>query len=244
MIATASMPWHMAVLVPARNEEHLLPRCLESLFEARSRVCAEGSHVTCDVVVAIDSSTDRTHEIARRLLPGEFGSIISTSAGLVGYARSLAAEVALHRYAGPRERCWLANTDADCIVPAHWLEQQLELAEQKLQAVAGIVDVDTFAEHSLHVEERFRATYKVFPDGTHLHVHGANLGVRADAYLKAGGWGGLGSGEDHDLWQRLVETGCSRLSTHRLRVVTSGRRVGRAPHGFAEALALHNVDAA
>jgi hypothetical protein len=34
------------------------------------------------------------------------------------------------------------------------------------------------------------------------------------------------------------------LSVDHTRVVTSGRRAGRAPHGFAEALAAHNEAAA
>ena len=80
----------------------------------------------------------------------------------------------------------------------------------------------------------------IHPDGSHPHVHGANLGVRADAYLKAGGWSHVETGEDHDLWSRLTEAGLRRLSSSAITVLTSGRRVGRAPNGFAEALAAHN----
>jgi hypothetical protein len=112
------------------------------------------------------------------------------------------------------------------------------------EAVAGTVDVDTFEEHGPMVEARFRASYLVRPDGSHPHVHGANLGFRADAYLDAGGWRDLGTGEDHDLWTRLARIGARRVSTSRTEVLTSGRRVGRAPHGFAEALAAHNETAA
>jgi hypothetical protein len=77
-------------------------------------------------------------------------------------------------------------------------------------------------------------------DGTHPHVHGANIGVRADVYLEAGGWTPLETGEDHDLWNRLSGSGCTKRSIAQLKVITSGRRIGRAPHGFAEALAAHN----
>ena len=71
-------------------------------------------------------------------------------------------------------------------------------------------------------------------------MHGANFGVRADAYLRAGGWGALETAEDHDLWGRLRDIGAIRLSSAALTVATSGRRVGRAPLGFAQALAAHN----
>jgi glycosyltransferase involved in cell wall biosynthesis len=228
--------WHIAVLIPARDEEQLLPRCLRSVLEACRRL---PNGVTSDIVNVVDRSTDSTREIAEDLIQHE-GVVIETNAGSVGSSRALAAKIALRRYRGPRERCWLANTDADCEVPADWLIRQLAFAEGGYAAVAGIIDVDTFAEHEASVPHLFRLTYLIHTDGTHPHVHGANLGVRADAYLEAGGWSNLFTAEDHDLWQRLLRGKHRRSSTASLRVVTSGRRTGRAPHGFADALAAHN----
>jgi hypothetical protein len=109
-------------------------------------------------------------------------------------------------------------------------------------AVAGTVSVDSFREHGPQVVERFRATYRIDPDGSHPHIHGANLGVRADAYVRAGGWSNHETAEDHDLWGRLLKTGAVTQSTNSIEVATSGRRVGRAPHGFAEALARHGYE--
>ena len=163
--------------------------------------------------------------------------MVCTNAGRVGAARCMAAEVALGRSGGPREYCWLANTDADCEVPSNWLLDQLSIAAQGFAAVAGTVRVDSFAEYDARVEELFRQTYLTYADGTHPHVHGANLGVRADAYLRAGGWLNLATAEDHDLWNRLHCSGHQHLSDARLQVTTSGRRLGRAPSGFASAIA-------
>lgn len=229
-------PWHMAVLIPARDEESLLPRCLQSVAAARAML---PTGVTCDVIVVSDGSTDATAELARAMLQPSRGTVLEADAGNVGVARALAAETALQRHRGDLSRCWLANTDADCEVPRTWLLDHLRLAQHGYTAVAGIVDVDCFAEHHAHVETRFRLTYQINEDGSHPHVHGANLGVRADAYLLAGGWNALATAEDHDLWGRLRTAG-THLSDARLRVVTSGRRVGRAPLGFAGALAAHN----
>jgi hypothetical protein len=64
--------------------------------------------------------------------------------------------------------------------------------------------------------------------------------VRADRYVDVGGWADLKTAEDHDLWGRLRRTGALLLSSSSLQVITSGRRVGRAPSGFAGALAAHN----
>jgi glycosyltransferase involved in cell wall biosynthesis len=230
------VPWHIAVLVPARDEEYLLPRCLQSIRRALLRLAPE---ITSDVVVVSDCSTDRTGEIARAMLPTE-GAVISISLGTVGGARAVAAQAALSRWQGPLHRCWLANTDADCEVPEDWLNSHLAIAERGFAAVAGIIQVDSFMEHDVGVPGRFRSTYLIPQDGTHPHVHGANLGVRADAYLLAGGWSRLATGEDHDLWNRLAKSDGRRLSDAGLCVRTSGRRQGRAPHGFADALAAHN----
>jgi glycosyltransferase involved in cell wall biosynthesis len=228
--------WHIAVLIPARDEEKLLPRCLHSVIAACRRLPVG---VTSDIVVVSDCSQDRTHELAESVLRNS-GIVVHTQAGVVGMARALAADLALQRFAGPPERCWLANTDADCEVPSDWLLDQLALARRGVAAVAGIVDVDSYDEHGPKVRENFRLSYRIDADGTHPHVHGANIGIRADAYLAVGGWMNLATAEDHDLWNRLRDSGHRRLSDASLQVVTSGRRIGRAPHGFAGALAAHN----
>jgi hypothetical protein len=118
------------------------------------------------------------------------------------------------------------------------------MAEQGAEAIAGTISIDSFEEHEPQVADLFRATYLIASDGTHNHVHGANFGVRADAYCRAGGWKDLRSAEDHDLWRRLVRIGGRTVSTARIEVVTSGRRIGRAPNGFAGALAAHNKNQA
>ncbi len=237
MSHTPDLPWHVAVLIPARNEEVLLPRCLQSVLRA---IAALPNNVTADVIVVADCCTDATEQLALDMLQ-RAGEAMRSSAGNVGATRALAAYTALARAPLPPEQCWLANTDADCEVPDGWLLHQFQLAQEGWAAVAGIVDVDCFAEHEPAVESRFRMSYELYPDGTHPHVHGANLGVRADAYLQAGGWGAQPTAEDHDLWHRLRQLSVPCCSDTRLEVLTSGRRVGRAPLGFAGALARHNT---
>lgn len=228
-------PTHVSVLIPARNEEALLPACLQSV----KRAVKELRGATADIVVVADSSTDRTWEIANRELAG-FGTVVETQAGIVGETRALAAAIALERFRGRTHDCWFSNTDADCVVPDDWLTVQVTLAAQGIDAIAGTIDVLDFREHHPTVKERFRQTYLIGSDGFHAHVHGANLGIRADLYLRAGGWRDLATGEDHDLWARLRQVNARSISVNRARVVTSGRKVGRAPHGFADALAAHN----
>ena len=126
-------PWHVCILIPARNEEQLLPRCLHSVVQACSVL---PQNVTYDVVVVVDSSTDSTRTIAQSLLPGH-GIVLSAEVGIVGKARAIAAATALKRHKGPAERCWLANTDADCCVPGSWLVDHLSFAVEGIEAIAG-----------------------------------------------------------------------------------------------------------
>lgn len=233
-------PWHISVVVPARDEEKLLPRCLRSVLTAAAMMTGA---VTTDVVVAVDRSSDNSLRIAQDLL-GPHGVVIKTEFGTVGAVRSAAVATAIGRCSTPLRRCWLANTDADSAVPPTWLIDQYIYALRGVEAIAGTIDVDSFIEHGPEVPERFRSTYLIEADGSHPHIHGANLGVRADVYCAAGGWSDLSTGEDHDLWRRLRAVDCRTLSTARLKVFTSGRRNGRAPKGFAEALAAHNEAAA
>src|ERR1700744_3033820 len=147
-------PWHVSVLIPARNEEKLLPRCLQSVFTSLSLL---PNCVTTDVIVAVDRSTDMTYHIAKEMTRRR-GLAISIESGGGGKARSVAAETAMRRYQGPWNRLWLANTDADCLVPDIWLIEQLFLADKNAEAVAGTVEVDSFEEHGPEVMERFHSS--------------------------------------------------------------------------------------
>lgn len=240
-IRAADVAWRICVVIPARNEELLIERCLRSVLRACQEV--QGPNQV-DIVVVCDMCDDSTAFIARHQLQSK-GLVLSCDAGLVGKARQLGVSFALDGLSiRSLAHTWIASTDADCVVPERWLADQLSYARAGFHAVAGTVDVDCFNDHEPTVRERFRASYLVHEDGSHSHVHGANLGFSAVAYQRVGGWRSLATGEDHDLWQRLQEAGVRAESTDRLRVVTSGRRVGRAPLGFADALTAHNENAA
>ena len=81
---------------------------------------------------------------------------------------------------------------------------------------------------------RYLAAYrsKTGPN-SHRHVHGANMGFRADSYWQVGGFAALASGEDVELVARFESAGLQIARDAQLSVLTSRRRVGRAPGGFA-----------
>lgn len=223
-------PSHVLVVVPARNEEPTIERSLQSLFAAATKLDQELS-----VVVAADTCTDGTAKIARRVIGGR-GTVIEGSFGSVGRARSGGVRAGLSHTNAPLHRTWIASTDADTFVPPDWFALQIMFATQGYAAVAGVVQLERAELIDELVAERYAKTYTVFPDGTHPHVHAANLGLRADAYRRTGGWRSLVRSEDRDLWDRLRTAGYRTLATAELVVVTSARRSGRVPGGFGECL--------
>jgi len=70
----------------------------------------------------------------------------------------------------------------------------------------------------------------------HDHVYGANLAIRADAYVAVGGFPHQPHGEDQSLVDLLLARGERVLRTREIVVATSGRQLGRAPHGLASVL--------
>ena len=227
----------LGVVIPVHDEAEHLGACLAALDRA---LAAAPAAVRAVVAIVLDACTDESADIARAWATGVADRhVLSRDFRSVGRARAAGMELVLEALQGHRPSgVWLATTDADSQVPPTWLTDQLRLAAEGAEAVAGSIEVHDWSDQPPGWAERFRAHYE--PPGstdTHDHVHGANLGVRADAYLAAGGFEPLATGEDHALWNALRRARRRQISSRRLAVVTSARRVARAPHGFSGFLA-------
>jgi glycosyltransferase involved in cell wall biosynthesis len=115
----------IAVLVPAHNEQTLIPACLAAAGAVPV--------VAVELIVAGDACTDDTARIAARA----GAHVVRVNARNVGAARAAAAAVALRH--GPHG-LWLATTDADSRVSVRWLHQHR--ARRGAQVIAGSVTVD------------------------------------------------------------------------------------------------------
>ena len=216
----------VAVVIPAANEEQRIGRCLSAVAAARRHLYYSDAAVAVRTVVVLDGCQDRTAVIAAA--SREVQTVAITAAG-AGAARRAGASAALAG-AGPPGELWLANTDADSQVPANWLTGMLAEARLGAHLVLGTVmpgpDLGPLARAEWLSRHHLR-------DG-HPHVHGANFGIRADAYLSLGGWPSVVTGEDTELARRAARTGHLRISrTASIPVVTSVRPDGRAPRGFS-----------
>jgi hypothetical protein len=249
----------VGVVVPARNEQDRIVRCLTSL---RRALAEAPDGVTTAVAVVLDRCTDATAEqVASVVADWPQATVLAvptsrppavTAIGLsglrgsgVGALRDLGLRAVLDRLSGhPAAGTWLLSTDADTTVPPDWVRAHLHHAADGVHAVAGLADLAASDHLAAGALWRYRAIVEHGLHGlTHHHVYGANLGVRADAYLTVGGFPADGSGEDHGLWQRLAGAGYTLVQPVGIRVRTSARLRGRADGGLAGLLrALHLDD--
>lgn len=210
----------LAIIIPANNEEEAIGECLQSVSAAAQHPGLDGEDVL--TIVVLDACTDGTAHIAHQA-----GALtLSVQARNVGMARAAGARLALAR--GAR---WLAFTDADTTVAPDWLHEQMSL---RSDAVCGTVSVLDWGVYGEPMRRHFHATY-TDADG-HQHIHGANLGVSAEAYHRAGGFEPLASSEDVALVKALQAAGARIAWSAAPRVVTSARKMFRAPGGFGATL--------
>ena len=199
------------VVVPAHNEQERLPACLAALSVVSERV-----------VVVADACADRTAEVARR----SGALVVEVAARNVGVARATGVRELLRRGVS-----WVATTDADTVVPPCWLSAQLRRAARGWDAVAGTVSVLDWSGHPPGLAAAYARHY-----AHDSPIHGANLGFTADAYLAAGGFPPIATGEDRALVAAMERAGSRVLRTAKVNVVTSARRHYRAPRGFGHLL--------
>ena len=213
----------IGVCIPAHNEMASITQCVSSVL-----LCAEDTRLCGEpvvVVVVADSCDDGTAALAAKA----GATVHEVNFRNVGAARAAGAGRLLEH--GAR---WLAFTDADSTVSPGWLAEQLAF---DADAVCGTVQVDDWTPHGEHADliaQHFAQTY--CDTEHHRHVHGANLGLSAAAYVRSGGFASLACSEDVALIAALESRGARIAWTSRPRVRTSARRHARVSGGFADAL--------
>lgn len=218
----------VGIVIPAHDEDRYLAACLTRLSAAARHPSLTSTRVY--TVLAADACTDDTTTIARR----EGVDVVELEGKNVGTARargSARAISTLAAYGHPADRIWLAHTDADTLVPPYWLAAHLAYAAEGWAGVLGAVEVEDWSPRPPGTARAFRHLTARVPE--HQRVHGANLGVRADAYLAAGGFPALSVGEDHAFAAALRVLGLPVVHAHDLKVTTSARLSTRAPGGFS-----------
>ncbi len=228
------------VAVPARDEQETIGEALASVTAALALAEEHGLVGRSHVEVSAHRCTDRTLDVGLAALAGVASAGVERdeTSESVGQVRHAAVRRGLARLGSPPESTWVLSTDADTVVEPDWVRNVLREAEAaRAVAVVGLADLDRWRgnEAAADAYAAVIAAKLRDPVGLHQHdhVYGANLAVRADAYLDCGGFPAHLHGEDQVLVDRLVERGHRVARTRNIRVRTSGRLVGRAEHGLA-----------
>ena len=199
----------VAVVVPARNEQQLLPGCLAALAAAAERVT-----VPVTVLVVLDRCTDGTAETAGRAPRRPVGR----------EPRRLCRGGARHRRRPAPSRT-PARRRAGRGSPARTPTRRSRRPGWPTTSTSPTVAPTSSSARSTcprptatgdHVGG-WRAAYRrlLGPGGGHPHVHGANLGVRGSTYLAAGGFLPVPAHEDRLLARAVAELPrCARRHHH------------------------------
>lgn len=224
----------VGIVIPAHNEEDEINGCLTGVFTAIIHAQKSHPHLYFSLHCVTDACTDGTETLVRKRLSQKFPVHINpvsfrnpAQTRNHGVQRFL-AEPAVRPLNS--DEIWLAMTDADTVVPNHWLTEHIALSEQGADAVIGTVE----PRKSELGNDLYNAWLDLhnFSEG-HTHVFGANLGIRATAYEQVGGFAPLAHSEDAALVNALEQAGFSLRKTDRVRAITSGRLQGKVDHGFS-----------
>ncbi|MGC3987429.1 MAG: glycosyltransferase [Pseudorhodoferax sp.] len=213
----------IGVVIPAHDEAACIAAAVAAARRAAAhpRLCGE----PVAILVVADACQDDT--AAQAAACG--AATLELAARNVGVARHAGAEQLLA--AGAR---WLAFTDADSTVADDWLAAQLALQCEAVCGCVWVADWQAHGERAALLAQAFAAQYR--PVEGHRHIHGANFGLSAAAYRRAGGFPALATSEDVALVRALEAAGIAVAYSALPRVWTSARIDHRAPLGFGDAL--------
>ena len=194
----------VSVIVPARNEELCLGRCLESLVSQKG--------VSFEVIVVDDGSTDRTHQIAESMAGVE---VVEAGPLPVGWSGKVNAMLAGARAA---RGDWLLFTDADTVHRSGSLARAVAEAKQHGAALLSYSpeqEVHGFWEKAVMpvIFAELAATYRPSevsdPTSPAAAANGQYLLISRSAYDKIGGHAAVATSllEDVALARAVKESG-------------------------------------
>lgn len=167
----------VSVIIPAKNEAKILPRCLESLKGVdypKDRI---------EVIVADGKSQDGTGKVAL----GLGATVVSNDKGIVSSGRNRAFEVSRGEL--------IAFTDADCVFDKGWLKNSVKYFERRdVAGVGGLTlepqdssDFEKAANCVFAIAEFFRSTSHTRTPGSAREasdIPGCNAIYRREALVR------------------------------------------------------------
>ena len=211
-------PPEISVVVPAFNEEHYLPACLEALRQQRHAPAHE-------VIVVDNASTDATAAIARSF------DVRLVSEPLRGVAR------ARHTGFMAARAPIIASTDADCMPASDWLARIRDAFREhpEVAALGGYVffhDAPPYIDFFPKIGRRLNVLHYIGVVTGKQPLSTQNLAVQRSAYEAIGGFDRRITSplalDDVDLTLRLSQKGPMQVIPD-LVVWASSRRYVQEP---------------
>lgn len=185
----------ISVVIPAKNEEKYIERCLKSIINAKH----DGGY---EIILVDNGSIDNTKKIANLYQC----KIIGNDRPGAASSRNIGASVAKGKF--------LAFIDADCVLPANWF---VVLRSQLLNNKDGVLigtkicpdpKNSTWVEDTLDRLSKRRGVDVGNKISKVKWIGTSNLLIKRDLFYKIGGFDErLLSAEDYDLCERLSSYG-------------------------------------
>src|SRR6202451_4345676 len=250
------------VVMPARNEEDLLPSALQALADQKMLNGASLRHDSYEVILLINNSTDGTKQVAehfKRLYPTlhlhAVERTFDKSHAHIGYVRRLLMDEACRRLeSGGRPGGLILSTDSDSRVSPNWICRNSEEIARGADAVGGRIVVlpceqdsmDSAARNIYRYDHVYRRLVCWLEDRwdpephdpwpRHYQHFGASLAITPRAYQAAKRLPPRRYLEDVAFYDALIRHDIRVRHSNAVRVFTSGRVDGRTRFGLSRQL--------
>jgi hypothetical protein len=235
----------LVVAIPVKDEAGRIVNCLGVLSRQHPRM---------QIVLLLNNCSDNTSTVVRDFaltspIPiHQFEVTLPAEQATAGHARRMAMQVA-ENFVDPDGV--LLSTDADAYVYPNWIAANLLALRE---GVAGRIEIDpaeaALIPSRLHEDDARECAYAALLDEIHARLDadpfdpwprhddhsGASIAVTIDAYRRAGGIPAVAFGEDRAFFEALRCIDARIRHAPEVRVVVSGRIVGRAAGGMADTI--------
>jgi glycosyltransferase involved in cell wall biosynthesis len=206
---------HFTIVIPARNEAENIKNCLDSI------VAQDYPRDFFEIIVIDDFSEDDTAHIVKQI------GLIHPNIHLLSLADYFKPDEmnsfkkkAIEKAVGHAKGDWIVTTDADCIVPKHWLSlyNAYILKNNPVFVAAPVMFIKERGILNEFQLLDFLAlqgiTAAAVGAGKHSMSNGANLAFEKSAFFAVGGYQGvdqIASGDDMFLMHKMKVTLSNRI---------------------------------
>ncbi|MEQ1796855.1 MAG: glycosyltransferase [Lacibacter sp.] len=193
-----------SILIPARNEEKNIAACLQSIQQLNYP-----KHLI-EVIVMDDFSDDATVAVANQFAGVKVVKLKDVVKEKINSYKKKAIEIGVEHSTGK----YIVTTDADCIVPANWIQNFAFIIEQQptvfIAAPVAMKEESSFIKlfQSLDFLSLQGITGASVAAGFHSMCNGANLCYSKEAFYKVNGFKDvdhIASGDDMLLMHKLYK---------------------------------------